>query len=457
MNLPEVQSIITVDPMEETAALEHLKARILRIVPPGSIYMEILQKIHSMEWSIKTDTCSVSCTVKPRMRFNRGFIDEYCGEDHHLLMVMLHELDHVLYGHNMLFPESGIAHNIAFDAVINASLSRKFPFPVQDNFFFRFYDGGLFPEILLYPPADWDNPEPDSFFREVEVTCLSEQLGDIPATRVILLRDKLYNGEDTVSYRDVLDLLLSIAFKKQPVLIGSHGQSDSGAGQGGILRGTDLEDKKTRGKFLQELRKVLVRAGVYTSNPSSPPFLALMEEERQSQSVLPDGHDRTAAAKEQLMGVKPLLYNSNAPTRIPGWTSAPAAHVYLDVSGSMTDDLPWICGALLPLERVGACRLFLFSTEVAPYSGKGNDANGLYTTCGTDVNCVFKHLLDMPPGKQPNKVVLLTDGLFYPPKNSLLGQIKKRCITVHGAITHSGTLDPTQTFARTTTRMPHYK
>ncbi len=457
MNLPEVQSIITVDPMEETAALEHLKARILRIVPAGTIYMEILQKIQSMEWSIKTDTCSVSCTVQPRMRFNREFMDKYCAEDHHLLMVMLHELDHVLYGHNMLFPESDIAHNIAFDAVINASLSRKFPFPVQDNFFFRFYDGGLFPEILLYPPADWDNPEPDSFFREVEVTCLSEQLGDIPATRVILLRDKLYNGEDTVSYRDVLDLLLSIAFKKQPVLVGSHGQISPGAGQGGILRGMDREEKKLRGKFLQDLRKVLVRAGVYRAKPASCQFPALIDDVRQLQSVLPDRRDRTVAAKELLLGTTPLLYNTTSPARVPGHAPVRAAHVYLDVSGSMTDDLPWICGALLPLEKAGACRLFLFSTEVAPYSGKGNDANGLYTTYGTDVNCVFKHLLDMPPGKQPNKVVLLTDGLFYPPKNSLLGQIKKRCITVHGAITHSGTLDPTQTFARTTTRMPHYK
>lgn len=457
MNPPAACPVIIPSPVKEKAALEQLQSRILRVVPAGTIYMEMLQKIHSMEWSTQTDTCSVSCDVQPRMRFNREFMDEHCGKDCHLLMVILHELHHVLYGHHLLFPESGMAHNIAFDAVINASLSKDFPLPAQDNFFFRYYGGGLFPEILLYPPADWDNPEPDCFFREVEAACLSEQLGDMPATRVILLRDKLYNREDTVSYRDVLDLLLSIAFQKHPVLIGSHGQISTGAGSGSILRGMDMEEKKLRGKFLQELRKVLIRAGVYRANPANYRFPALVEDERQLQSVLPDRRDRTITAKELLLGMTPLLYNTTSPARVPDHAPVRAAHVYLDVSGSMKDDLPWICGALFPLEKAGACRLFCFSTEVVPWSGKRNGLNELKTTGGTDINCVLKHLADMKPGRQPDKVVLITDGQFQPPLRSLMEQISKCRVVIHAAITHSGSLYPTETFSRTTVRMPPYK
>ena len=177
---------------------------------------------------------------------------------------------------------------------------------------------------------------------------------------------------------------------------------------------------------------------------------------RQSVSILPEWRDRTIAAKEMLLDTAPLLYTREVPARARLWMPAGQAHIYLDVSGSMWDDLPWIIGALAPLEKAGLCRIFLFSTKVFEGPKNGIASKTLKTTGDTEIECVLRHILDLPPKKRPRQAVVLTDGYFSMPGTGLMAEFKESRVLLHGAITHTGSLAPMDNIAEYAVKLPDY-
>ena len=65
----------------------------------------------------------------------------------------MHELWHVLLGHTTLYARPTAAHNIAFDAIINAGLARQHPEAAYRGFFESLNPVDSFPGLLLRPPA----------------------------------------------------------------------------------------------------------------------------------------------------------------------------------------------------------------------------------------------------------------------------------------------------------------
>ncbi|HOH29810.1 MAG TPA: hypothetical protein PLC40_09060 [Candidatus Hydrogenedentes bacterium] len=122
MNPDSETTSMDMDAEEERSALERLKYRIINVIPPGTEYLEILLKLSEIQWTETITTAAITCGGSPRLLFNREFVDHYCTLDEDLMMLVLHELHHVLYGHHVLFQSAGEAHNIAFDAIINATL-----------------------------------------------------------------------------------------------------------------------------------------------------------------------------------------------------------------------------------------------------------------------------------------------------------------------------------------------
>ncbi len=208
--------------------------------------------------------------------------------------------------------------------------------------------------------------------------------------------------------------------------------------------------------FLTALRAVLMKAGVYQQRASRHRQRAMADILRQSVSILPEWRDRTIAAKEMLLNTAPLLYTREVPARARLWMPARQAHIYLDVSGSMWDDLPWIIGALAPLEKAGLCRIFLFSTKVFDGPQNGIASKTLKTTGGTEIECVLRHILDVPPKKRPRQAVVLTDGYFSMPGTGLMAEFKESQVVLHGAITHTGSLAPMDHIAESTVKLPDY-
>ena len=69
------------------------------------------------------------------MLVNPDFVAEHCVRDEHLFLLVMHELWHVLLGHTTLYARPTAAHNIAFDAIINAGLARQHPEAAYRGFF----------------------------------------------------------------------------------------------------------------------------------------------------------------------------------------------------------------------------------------------------------------------------------------------------------------------------------
>ena len=98
------------------------------------------------------DTAAVECCRQPRLLINPGFVDRWAATPEKLLMLLMHELHHVLLGHTRLLRRVTRVDNLVFDAVINALLCRMFPEPPYTSFLTDYYSDDQFPECLLRPP-----------------------------------------------------------------------------------------------------------------------------------------------------------------------------------------------------------------------------------------------------------------------------------------------------------------
>ena len=76
----------------------------------------------SIEWSREVRTACIECADRPRLLLNLEFVQRSCTTRERLTALILHELAHVSFGHTRLFPRPTPAHNVAFDALINATI-----------------------------------------------------------------------------------------------------------------------------------------------------------------------------------------------------------------------------------------------------------------------------------------------------------------------------------------------
>ena len=129
--------------------------RILDAFPSGSYGLLALLRLLDIAETGEVATAAVECTAMPRLLVNPAFVEAHAATPERLLMLIMHELHHVLLGHTRLFPRHTGADNLIFDAVINALLCRMFPSPEHTSFFTEFYSDKRFPECLLRPPSRW--------------------------------------------------------------------------------------------------------------------------------------------------------------------------------------------------------------------------------------------------------------------------------------------------------------
>src|SRR5512139_1189798 len=138
-----------------------LAARVLNAVPAASYEMTALLSVLRIEATSDVPTAAVSCERRPVLRLNPEFIETWCRTDEHLFVLVMHELHHVLLGHTRLFRRVTRAHNVAFDAVINALLCHRFPERAYTSLFSSFYADAEGPARLLAPPDGRPWPEGD--------------------------------------------------------------------------------------------------------------------------------------------------------------------------------------------------------------------------------------------------------------------------------------------------------
>ena len=461
-----------------------LIARLVACLPAATFEMETLCHLAGIKVSRVVQSAAVEHSFRPRLLLNPDFVASYCFRDEHLFLLVMHELWHVILAHTRLYPRATLAHNIAFDAVINSGLARQFNAPEFRGFFEAVNPADSFPGCLLRPPEGWPgNPQ----YREL----------DPPGTRALVERLYPLHNRGRWSqplYEELLDLLRGW-IKTQAldgraeddllldgaVLIGDHGGGDAlalddpffsdvlqrvveawppppfevgsragGRGVGDLALDAGDVSEATRRTFAAVLRRCLNRQAGRFSRRARQPVAGVM-----GLHVLPNPHDRLAAARTRL-GVQGVLWNQPGVVAARSPEAPSRAYIYLDVSGSMREMLPYLISLLLPYVARGEAFVYQFSTLVEPLPFEPLKRGKLRSTRGTDINSVLAHLLGASP--LVPRALILTDGRTGVPLPEHVRTIKARKVQLH-VVLPSGAqqVEDLQGIARSITILPEIK
>lgn len=419
-----------------------LAARLIGCLPAASMEMETLCRLAGVKVSRAIPTAAVECVHRPRLLINPEFAEKYCQRDQHLFLLVMHELWHIILAHTRLYPRVTPAHNIAFDAIINACLSRQYDQPEFRGFFDALNPADKFPHVLLRPPDGWPTHPQYADIGPVGTRAILERLYPPPGARAVPMP----------FYGEILQLLRQYAEDNgwiwvdgEPFLLGDHSNLDAEAkvyadpllgdlmrrigdklpqfgqrGMGGIQH-EQVEDvaaatERARRIFSQILLRCLGPRLGGQRRRSKMPISTLT-----GTGVLPNPRDRLASARRQL-GVPGTIWNQPGTVRARLPEKPSKSHLYLDVSGSMADILPHLLGLVLPYVAKGQVDVFQFSTIVEPLPFAQIQQGYLQTTGGTDINCVLEHALAVEP--LIHKALLLTDGATGTPNDDLAARLR---------------------------------
>ena len=410
--------------------------RILDCFPSGTYALSALLRLLDVVETRDVETAAVECRVQPRLLVNPDFVDQRAGTSEKLLMLVMHELHHVLLGHTRLFPRLTPVDNLVFDAIINALLCRMFPVPEHTTFFTDLYDENRFPDCLLRPPSGWTPDGP---------VALPPPLNR-PAMRGLAEAYRALYSPKGASYDELYEALRTMVSELLAagiVLLGDHGDTTSGFG-GVELRGMGSADGHLdeRSPILFEIVRQIVERWPQPPDPIAGRSLAdLLRNEsvhprppRSNRAVLRNllrrlvhlqGHSGLRPILEEYpgeimtplpvldrrsivlasLGRPPILHQGQLPLprRVPAGSRV---HVYINVSGSIADFKGALYGAVLDCREWVHPHVHLFSERVVDVSLAQLRQGVCGTTAGTSIGCVAKHLRQ----HQVQRALLLTDG-----------------------------------------------
>lgn len=405
-----------------------LTESILDAFPSGSYAMTGLLRLLDIVATTSVSTAAVECRVQPRMLINPAFVSAHADTSEKLLMLVMHELHHVLLGHTTLFPRVTPEQNFVFDAVINGLVCRMFPDAAFTRFFTDYYQDDRFPDCLLRPPKGW----PATGFQ------VSPGLSELEPTlrqRAQEIHAALYS-DGGASYHEVHELLPRILSKSdldglsEFPLLGDHEADDHqrpDLSQGSPvlfdlvrdlveqwpqppdpIRGRSLADVlkdvsgappmiPSRRSILRNLiQKVAGAAG-------KSPILQAHVAATRIQSPLPTLSRRSCVL--QALGVPSLLHPAEIQWKRRRHSGA-LVHIYLDVSGSMNDVFGPLYGATLDCEDLLHPMIHLFSTKVVDITKAELRAGRCISTGGTSIDTVAEHM----SAHNIRRALIVTDG-----------------------------------------------
>lgn len=461
-----------------------LAARLVACMPAATFEMEALCRLAGIKASRNIPTAGVECTFRPRLLINPDFVSRFCVRDEHLFLLVMHELWHVLLAHTRLYPRMTPAQNVAFDAVINAGLMRQFSGPEYQGLFDTLNPVDKFPHLLLRPPVGW--PADPQY---------PKAIGPIGTEQIL---KRLYPPANTLQgplpfYDEILDLLREDAKEKgygngwvegEPVLLGDHdgeGKNDQdamdnpffkdvmkqlvgawpsmtmpsrGRGAGGeqdnVKMSLGASTEAARRVFAQTLRRCLGPRWGRQRRKARTPIPGIS-----GTNVLPNARDRLAPAR-RVLGAPDTLWNQPGVVKARVTQTPSKSNVYLDVSGSMSQLLPYLLALVMPYVSSGQAEIFQFSTVVEPLPLSRLQHGYLRTTGGTDINCVLDHILGL--GRCVKRALVLTDGYTGAPKAEYIHVMSELNLRIHVVLpSESAYQGDLKNIARSITVLPPVK
>jgi hypothetical protein len=411
-----------------------LEDRILDSLPSGDYAITALLQLVDIVESDTVESAAVECVVSPRMLINPAFVAAHCPTSDTLLMLVMHELHHVLLGHTRQFPRVTPIDNLVFDAVINSMLCRTFLDLSCRRFFTDLYRDDRFPECLLRPPNGWS---PGMKAGQIP---LPRALSGTDMERAAQVYRSLYSAGGA-SYRDLYKILANEVLSEaaaRVVLVGGHyewtEEADSPSEPSLVfeivenltekwpdgvdpLRGQSLGDLLEQSGFATsrpsrsnrfKLRELMQRVGGCRRSGAGNPSTQRSTEEGQVQGPIPSCDRRGVVMRS--LGRPPLLYTNSIPQQKQGkFGLSERVHVYVDVSGSIGELKGALYGAVLDCGDMVHSQVHLFSTEVRDVTLRQLRQGVCHSTGGTDINCVADHMRC----HSVRRAVLVTDGYVF--------------------------------------------
>jgi hypothetical protein len=458
----------------------HLMRRLLSCLPAATFEMETFARLAGIRATRQIPTAAVETGYRSNLLLNPDFVARNCRRDEHLFLLVMHELWHIILAHTRLYPRATMAHNIAFDAIINAGLARQFSAPEYRGFFEALNPANSFPGCLLRPPEGWpENP--------IYVDC------DPPGARKLVERLYPRNKQSRVAaplYDEILQLIKEDIKKKiergevivEPTLIGDH---DSEDGEATVLDDPFMGEVMRRvagswppppfatrkrgesvvysdwfsaiGPATEEARRAFSRILQRTLSGRVGKMrrrARVMIPSMSGMNPLPNPRDRLVNAR-RILGVQGVLYGQPGLVRARATEQLSRSHVYLDVSGSMAGLLPHLLGLLIPYSAKGYAFVYQFSNKVEAMPTDDLRRGRIRSTMGTDINCVLKHMLEAKPFAR--KALIVTDGYTGRPNPEYVRELKKRGTRIYVVLPEeSAYREDLLDVARSFTVLPRY-
>ncbi len=410
-----------------------LAERIMDTIPVTHLAFMKLLGLLDIEVTRQVPTAAVSVGSRSRLLLNPDFLGKHCQSDAALMMLVLHEMHHILLGHTRIYPRTTPAHNLVFDALINAQLCRALPDPEHTALFRELYRPDRFPEALLRPPVEWGTPQEEWLLKGAA----------LEAHRA------LYRGDD-VTHAELFELLEAATAGESTSevgagrLLGNHGnplddesldpalldtvrqivarwpalETCSGRDVGNATVREQIDPRKVRRQVVAAIRRALASVAMVGAGTAQ----AHQETWRAIDTVLPfrTTIDRRAEVRAAF-GPAPLQYRALLASRSLATTER--THIYVDVSGSMDKVIPLVYGALLPLADCLYPQVHLFSTSLSDISLDELRRGVVLTDGGTDIACVTRHMVEAGV----RRAAIITDGLVGPvPRQHRRALLKRR-------------------------------
>jgi len=408
----------------------HFEALLRELIDENPFAVRAILKILEVRFTESVETLAVTCEEAPSLLVNLSFVGKHCRTDEQIKAVLCHEFLHVLLQHTETIGPLTPSRHLAFDAVINAIIHREHG-PDYSSMMAEYYKNETGLRKLLRPM----NNSEDYWYEE---NCFpGDQLPQwAHAWRA------LYDGEL------VADDIEALAQQLSDTSGGNGSGDDPGPftlkkGQiiddGGLLGnhrelGSNLEEALR--ESVEQAMKEMNGAGIWRAPKSvgvgANPYEALFTEkdepmnrwQRKTLQVLkqhlqpdPQSRNRTNEPSNYQIPVlspgdrraflrsmwSPFLPDATWDTTVPKQEGT--AQVYLDVSGSMSAEMPLIIGLLRLLSRYIQRPFWAFSDEVAPAIITRGQLQTT-TSGGTSMTCVLKHVAET----RPASAVVVTDG-----------------------------------------------
>ncbi len=216
---------------------------IINSFPSGAYCFPAFLEIVEIVETTDVPTAAVECAGRPRLRINPEWVAQHANTPEKLVMLILHELHHVILGHTRLYSRVTPIDNLVFDAVINAMLCHLFPDPPYTALFRSTYRLDRFPECFLRPPEDWT---PGAAI-QIPSALMSTERGDLA-----MLYTALYHSQ-RVTYDQLREALSSRQADEEVDmgrLLGDHRTESGCASSAG-----DLESRAPA--LLQRVRDIV--------------------------------------------------------------------------------------------------------------------------------------------------------------------------------------------------------